>query len=199
MRRVWELWGGVLTGWALVGVPLLCVAAVVLFRLRLRRGVPRPVALRHTVAEVAMLVGTLPWLWMVLTPTSGERAVNLVPLRDLAAVLASDPATVVTQIGANVVLFVPLGFFLPMRAPRLAGGVIRMTLVGAAASTLLETAQYVLDIGRVSSVDDVLVNAAGAGVGALAWRLRTSSASPARPRRRPSGVSAGTRGSSRWS
>lgn len=46
--------------------------------------------------------------------------------------------------------------------------------------TLVEVAQYVLRLDRVSSVDDVLINAAGAGLAALAsrrWWRTTASAS----------------------
>ncbi|MFE3542630.1 VanZ family protein [Nocardia sp. NPDC059177] len=59
-----------------------------------------------------------------------------------------------------------MGFLLPLRFPRLAGAA-RMTLIGAGLSATLEIAQYAFDLGRVSSIDDVLMNAAGAGLGAL--------------------------------
>ncbi|WP_269458445.1 VanZ family protein [Micromonospora coriariae] len=42
--------------------------------------------------------------------------------------------------------------------------------LGAGCSALVETAQYVLRLDRVSSVDDVLVNAAGAVLAGLASR-----------------------------
>ncbi|MCF2532607.1 VanZ family protein [Yinghuangia soli] len=172
MGEVWRAWGDVLTVWA-VGVPLLVAATAVLVRVRVRQGRPRREALRWSVAEAAIVGGTLPWVWMILTPTAGPGGVSLVPLRDLVATLGSAPSTVVVQVGANLVLFVPLGFCLPLRLPRWAG-VARMTLLGAAVSASLESAQYVLGLGRVSSVDDVLMNAAGAGLGACAARLHVA-------------------------
>ncbi|WP_243845107.1 VanZ family protein [Mumia sp. ZJ1417] len=52
----------------------------------------------------------------------------------------------------------------------------RTVAVAAVCSVLIETAQYVAQQGRVSSVDDVLLNTAGAGLAALAsrrwWRRR---------------------------
>jgi glycopeptide antibiotics resistance protein len=42
--------------------------------------------------------------------------------------------------------------------------------VAAAGSVLIETLQYVLPLARVASVDDVLLNSAGAGLAALASR-----------------------------
>ncbi|WP_436787499.1 VanZ family protein [Yinghuangia sp. YIM S10712] len=56
----------------------------------------------------------------------------------------------VVQVGANLALFVPLGFLLPLRAERFAG-VARMTAVGAVLSGSLETAQYAFGLGRVAS------------------------------------------------
>ncbi|MEU7974758.1 VanZ family protein [Micromonospora sp. NPDC049089] len=55
----------------------------------------------------------------------------------------------------------------------------RILALAAGCSVLVETAQYVLRLDRASSVDDVLLNAAGAGLAALAsrrwWRdTRTS-------------------------
>lgn len=165
MRSVWDSWGHVLIVWALA-MPVVLAATALLVRWRLGAGTPRRIALRHSIAEIGVVAAILPWVWMILTPAAGDSEVSLVPLRDLAATLGAAPSTVVVQVGANLVLFVPLGFLLPLRFPRLSG-VIRMTGVGALLSTTLEVAQYALDLGRVSSVDDVLMNAAGAGVGAL--------------------------------
>jgi glycopeptide antibiotics resistance protein len=47
-------------------------------------------------------------------------------------------------------------------------------------TALIETAQYALALGRVSSVDDVLLNALGAGlaaVGSRRWWSRRAAAS----------------------
>lgn len=161
---VWQSWGHVLIACALAA-PVAAVLVVTLARRRVRRGVPARIALRHTVAEIGVLAGTLPWVWMILTPAGGQGAVSLVPLVDLAATLRDEPGTALVQVGANSLLFLPLGFLLPLRFPRLAG-VARMTAVGAAASAVLELCQYVFDLGRVSSVDDVLMNATGAAIGA---------------------------------
>lgn len=154
------MWGDVLTVWALA-IPML-IGGVWLV-VRLRRG--RPHALRNTLAEAGILGGTLPWLWMILTPIDRPRETNLVPLVDLFETLTDDSLQAFVQVGANLIVFLPLGFLLPLRLPRF-HGVLRMFLVGATLSALLETAQYVLDLGRVSSVDDVLMNAAGAALGA---------------------------------
>jgi glycopeptide antibiotics resistance protein len=88
--------------------------------------------------------------------------VSLIPLRDL---LTMGPI----GIGGNLLVFAALGFFAPIRfaAP---ASLPRILALGAGCSILIETAQYVLRLDRVSSVDDVLVNAAGAVLAGLASR-----------------------------
>ncbi|MFY1695937.1 VanZ family protein [Solwaraspora sp. WMMA2101] len=124
-------------------------------------------------AEVGIGYGTVPWVWMIMLP--GEQAgavdgrLSLVPLRDLCTVLASDPVTVTVQVVGNLLVFAALGFFVPLRFAALAS-VPRVLALAAGCSVLVETAQYVLPLDRVSSVDDVLLNTAGAGLAALASR-----------------------------
>ena len=138
-----------------------------LMRRAVARGRPRDVARRHAVAEVGMVAGTLPWLWMILTPLPATGAVRLVPIVDLAQVLAGHPLTAFFQIGGNLLVFAAFGLFAPLRW-RI--GPVAVMAAAAAASTTVETLQYVLALGRVSSIDDVLLNTAGAGLAALLCR-----------------------------
>jgi hypothetical protein len=146
---------------SLAALPLAAFAVVALASAR--GGRRRPGAWRRSLAEVGMVVGTAPWVWMILTPRPAARQVSLVPLRDLLA----DPDPV--QIGGNLLVFLALGAFAPLRWPALAGPA-RLFALGAAGSAVVEILQYALDLGRVSSVDDVLLNAAGAALGGLLTR-----------------------------
>ncbi len=154
MHEVWARWGGVLLASA-AAAPV--VAAVTLLRAR-RAG-------RYGVAEVLLVAGTLPWLWMILTPdAAGGRQLSLVPLRDL---LTLAPPDMFVQIGGNLLVFAALGAFLPVRWT---AGTATVAAVAAAASVTVETLQYALDLGRVSSVDDVLLNTLGAVLAAQTSR-----------------------------
>jgi hypothetical protein len=149
----------------LAGLP---VAALAVWALARRRR-----EVRRSLAEVGMVYGTVPFLWMTMMPGPGAGVVpgrvSLVPLRDLVTMGS-------LGIGGNLLIFAALGFFAPIRFAALAS-VPRMLALGAVCSVLVETAQYVLRLDRVSSVDDVLVNATGAGLAALAsrhwWRTRS--------------------------
>jgi hypothetical protein len=160
---VWQQWGGVLVASA-IGLPLAGVLVAVL----VRAGRPP----RYAFSEVYLLAGTLPWLWMILTPDPhGARRVNLVPLRDLAMLA---PRDLVVQIGGNLLVFAALGALLPVR---FRAGTAVVAVTAAVAAATVETLQYVLALGRVSSVDDVLLNTVGAVLAAQAtrqwWRVRS--------------------------
>jgi glycopeptide antibiotics resistance protein len=159
----------------LVALPLAALVVWALARRRLAAGVTS--AWRMSLAEVGMVHGTVPFVWLTLMPGSGAGVVparlSLVPLRDL---FAMGPLGIV----GNLLVFAALGFFAPMRFAALAA-VPRILALAAGCSVLIETAQYVLQLDRVSSVDDVLLNAAGAVPAALAsrpwWRTNTKSLS----------------------
>lgn len=164
----------------LVTVPLAVLVAWALARRRRAAGVAS--AWRLSLAEVGMVHGTVPFLWLTMMPGAGAGVVpgrfSLVPLRDLATMG-------VLGIVGNLLVLASLGFFAPMRFAAVAS-VPRVLALGAGCSVLVETAQYVLRLDRVSSVDDVLVNTAGCVLAALAsrrwWRRTMPEAEPVRLR-----------------
>ncbi|MFI9510922.1 VanZ family protein [Nocardia sp. NPDC052566] len=160
MGQTFERWSFVI-GASVSAIPLAVLAAWLLTRARQRAGHPH--ATRTAVADVVMMVGTAPWIWMILTPTGGRGGVEFVPLRDLFTLA---PNEVLPQIGGNLLVFAALGAMLPVRSARFASPV-RIVGLAAVASLTVETLQYVLHLGRVSSIDDVLVNSLGALVFSL--------------------------------
>ncbi|MEV4264619.1 VanZ family protein [Kribbella sp. NPDC049584] len=137
------------------------VAALLVCMLARRRG-----TWRTALADVGIVYGTVPWVWMTLLP--GSRAgvaparVSLVPLHDLLTMPAD-------QIIGNLLVFAALGFLAPLRFAALAS-VPRILALAAGCSILIEVSQYAFRLDRVSSVDDVLLNTAGAGLAAVASR-----------------------------
>jgi hypothetical protein len=144
-------------------LPLAAVVAGTLVRRRCQLGIGRALAWRRSLSDVGIVYGTAPFLWLVMLPRPqvelDSGGVSLVPLRDLATMPTS-------QVVGNLLGLAALGFFAPVRFAALAS-LRRVLAVAAAASLLIETVQYVLPLGRVASIDDVLLNTAGAGVAAL--------------------------------
>ncbi|MDN3241143.1 VanZ family protein [Glycomyces tritici] len=148
-------------------VPLGLLTAWVLAAARIRRGVPNRTAWRFSVAEVGAVFGTLPWLFLVLTPRGGDGGLQPVPFADLIDLASADPRTIIEQLVGNMLLFFLAGLFVPLRFKV---GLLAVFLGGALGAALVETAQYAFGTGRVASIDDVLLNAVGALLGALASR-----------------------------
>ncbi|WP_344083322.1 VanZ family protein [Luedemannella helvata] len=170
----WHSWFGTARGVLLITLAALPLAALVVWLLARHRraaGTSRP--WRRSLAEVGIVYGTVPWVWLTMLPGGRPGAVpgrvSLVPLRDLLTILASGPVTATVQIVGNLLVFGALGFFGPLRFAALAS-LPRVVALAAGCSSAIEVAQYALRLDRVTSVDDVLLNAAGAGLAALASR-----------------------------
>ncbi|WP_312677366.1 VanZ family protein [Microbacterium sp.] len=156
---------------AVVGVVLFVPFVAVSYR---RRG-------RLTAGRFVLWAAALVYFWAIWTytllplPDVGDyrcAGVNLdvwAFVGDLAGARGlTDPA--VLQLALNVLLFVPLGFFLRVLGGR---GILTALLVGPAVSLVIETTQLTGVWGlypcayRVFDVDDLLTNTAGAVAGSL--------------------------------
>jgi glycopeptide antibiotics resistance protein len=104
----------------------------------------------------------------------------VVNLRDGDQVLAT-----LAGAAGNVALFLPLGFLLPMLAPRL-DRFRRTVAAGFVLSTLIELSQVAFPGVRRPDVNDVLMNTLGTAIGYALYRL----AARARTGRRPERVGA---------
>ncbi len=108
--------------------------------------------------------------------TAGDCTLDLVPGADIAAAFNDDGS--LWQVIGNVLLLGPLGALLPLRVRRLRA----LPRLALAASVLVEGTQYLIHTGRVTSSDDVLLNTAGATLGAaLSGRGRRALDPPPAP------------------
>ncbi|MFC8492802.1 VanZ family protein [Streptomyces sp. NPDC057235] len=131
----------------------------------------------RAVFGLVALLALVPFLLITLSHGYGtENRISAVPFREIldasahADVDLSDVAAV--NLIGNVLLLVPFGaaaaFVWPDRRR-----VLKTALTAAALSLTVEVAQYALSLGRVTSVDDVLLNTAGAALGAFLVRRWT--------------------------
>lgn len=187
----------------LVGVGLAIAAFVPVVALRYRRAgrlTALDLVMLLAVAVYAMALWTYTLVPLPETDTFACVTANTHPFRFLVDIRrAGGPLTTnwpFFQVAFNVVLFLPLGFFLTVLARR---GVVVATAIGAAVSSLIEFTQLTGLWGiypcayRMFDVDDIIVNTLGALVGALvglpvAWLLARS-----RPAPRASAVTFGRR------
>jgi hypothetical protein len=129
----------------------------------------RSASRRDALAEVGLVCWTLPFLGMLFTPQNASRSIDLAPLHDLPSWVSGGPGTAIAQVGGNLAVLAGVGFFLPVRFGW-AASLPRILGIAAASAVVIEALQWVLAIGRVSSLDDVLVNTVGAVLAAVCSR-----------------------------
>ena len=135
-----------------------------------RTGKPFDAAFRR-VCRILLVGSVLLVLALVLSPSFQQRSLNLVPGRGLLD--SADPTVTVVNITGNVLVFVPLGLLAPgcARVLRRPWTVLTCSVVF---STLIETAQYTLRLGRTADITDVLLNVAGVMTGYACHRVLTN-------------------------
>jgi glycopeptide antibiotics resistance protein len=121
-------------------------------------------------APALALVTLLPTRWPPGTKWSGNYAPKLVPFNGLLLELKWAPLWTLADLFGNVLLFVPLGFLLPLLVPAMRRW-WQALAVGAGVSLLIELYQLAWPGVRKVSVDDLLMNALGAVLGFAALRL----------------------------
>jgi drug/metabolite transporter (DMT)-like permease len=172
----------------LSALPLALLVVWLLARRR-RRTKSRPTgAWVSSLSEVGLVYGTAPWVWLTMAPGSGAGTVHgrlsLVPFRDLQTMPGY-------QVAGNLLVLAALGFFAPLRWKALRS-IRRVLALGAACSVLIEATQYLLPLGRVASIDDVLLNTVGTILAALVSRPWWAATTTGLPRQRRTALT-GTR------
>jgi glycopeptide antibiotics resistance protein len=126
---------------------------------------------RSTAANVALVASVVAVLSLTLAPGyAADKDLELVPLGEIVDALTPPFEPLLAEVVLNVVLFVPFGAALALR--RVSVG--RTVLAAVALSATVELAQLLVVSGRTTSVDDVLLNTAGAWIGHAALWARTT-------------------------
>lgn len=159
MRELWRLFGTELLWITIPGLLAIAFGAS-----RLRRGA-RPQNIQ-IVARTLIVVGALVAGAMLFSPVSKTTHARFLDLDLLSTLHASFHNRVMfSQMVGNLLLLSWLGFLLPLafRGVRPWMSAVAVLLASAA----IETVQYVIAVGRVSSVSDVFFNTIGGVVGAV--------------------------------
>lgn len=127
-----------------------------------------------------MSLGAFLVFCLVIMPVGdvAESTLDLVPGADVTAAFGSDGSR--WQVVGDVLLLCPLGALLPVRIRRLRA-LPRIAPAALTASALVEGTQYLIHTGRGTSTDDVLLNTAGATLGAALSRRGRRSLDAAPP------------------
>lgn len=184
MQQLLRMFGDLLPALMFL-VPLAGVLVWILGTRRRRRG--HKSAWTSSVIDTVLALDLLSVVYLVFIPVAGlhRRMISLTPGTEIVSAFSGGAG--LWQALGNVVLLVPLGALLPLRVVRLRS-LIRVLLAALLVSACLEIAQGVLPTGRVSAIDDVILNTAGAVLGAVVtwrWWRRSSLAIDAGPTQVP--------------
>ena len=128
----------------------------------------RGVRINARAVNAVCLAGSLTVLAVVtMTPQYGGRQVNLTPGAGLT--IGPDGRLLAYNILGNAFLFAPLGMFLPGTFGW-ARSVRKLLVAALLVSVSIEATQYLLALGRIADINDVIVNSAGAVGGWALWR-----------------------------
>ena len=120
---------------------------------------------------VLALVTLLPISWSLgLSRWPSDYRPQLVPFEGILVEIENSPVETLAELFGNVLLFIPLGFLLPLLVPAMRRW-WRVLAVGTGVSLLIELYQLAWPGVRKASVNDLLMNALGAVLGFAALRL----------------------------
>lgn len=164
---------GMAVGILITVTPLACLFAWGVLRLSQKNSLPSiSYWMRFSLAAYVFLVffATLGMDILLLGPAAfrpGIHLVNFTPFIWLQETYLMGWKAMVTQVLLNILMFVPLGFLLPLTFLRFQS--LRKTLLLLSVSSLtIEFLQYF--IGRSADVDDLIMNSLGALGGWLIYR-----------------------------
>jgi len=140
-------------------------------------------ALLRALVDTLAVASLIPALLLTLVIPGGmHTTVELVPLVDMWATGVN--VTTLYQNAGNVLLFLPFGALLPVAFNGAFARLWRILAVAAGLAFAIEVLQYLLDVGRVSSTDDVILNTVGAALGCVLtqhWWRRSAAESHRSP------------------
>ncbi|SDO54473.1 VanZ like family protein [Nakamurella panacisegetis] len=163
MRDLWNLFG---TELLIVTIPALLAVAVGATRLR-RTG---RIHNMRVVARVLIVVISLAAAAMLFSPVATTTHARFLDLHLLATLRHSFASPILfAQMIGNLLLLCWLGFLLPIAFVRVRPWMAAVACLVTSAA--IETVQYVIAVGRVTSISDLFFNTIGGTAGAVLAQL----------------------------
>ncbi|SDB98821.1 VanZ family protein [Shouchella lonarensis] len=169
MEQLWYSFSDVIPIFTVM-IPFVLGISWLHFKRQRKKGLSHREAFFFSSTGALFILSIIGILLVTLLPIYGMRSqtLQLKPFSSILHLLEYSITASVTirLIGFNMILFMPFGLFFSLRFHRKMS-VWTITFLGMLFSTGIETAQYVLAIGRTSNIDDVILNTTGTFIGAL--------------------------------
>nr|WP_285845905.1 VanZ family protein [Metabacillus idriensis] len=159
-------------------VPLFLLILLVVSLTAYLIGKKRKLNSKRVIINVLFVLSILAVVFITVYPkyygTSEPRIINLVPFIGMINMMihSVDSSVPIRNIGLNLLLFIPFGFFLSLKVSRLNKNVLKnVVFKGFLLSFIVELIQYSFPMGRSADIDDLILNTFGALLGYVTWKL----------------------------
>src|SRR3990167_593528 len=166
--------------WYIISVPLYLAFLVFTIwkKRRLKDILLHSLIFVYIVAVFGIVIFPLPFQSRLIEDSrlSSNLANNFIPLRSIIDIFLHTPLSVsLKQIGGNILLLLPLGFFAPLVLLKKVR-FTRVLKIGILSALGIESAQFFISLilgftYKVTDVDDVLLNTVGFALGYFLFRV----------------------------
>lgn len=171
--QLWRAFG------VLVPLFLIIVLAVILITYFVSR--KRKLDFNSVIVNMMLVLSIIGILLVTIYPKEHghgmPRIVNLVPFIGMYNIMfhAVDITVLIRNLGLNILLFVPFGFFLTLKKTLVKKKLkLFVILMGLLFSFFIEMVQFSIPMGRSADVDDVILNTVGTFLGYIICKLLSS-------------------------
>lgn len=167
MEQLWRAFNHVIPLFITL-IPIVTIVVTVLYIRWVKAGNKRKEAFFKAIIYMLFILSVIGVLLVTLLPIGATgRTLQLIPFASSIDVLFNSVhfTVPVRVLGFNIILFIPFGLFLALIL-KTKSVIFKTTIVGMMFSISIETLQFILNSGRVSNVDDVILNTLGTFLGA---------------------------------
>lgn len=166
MIQLWRAFGD------LVPLFLIIVLAVCIITYFVSK--KRKLNFKRVVVNVLFALSVIGILLVTVYPNGlgMRRSVNIVPFVGIYNIMfhSVDLTVPIRNLGLNILLFIPIGFFLSFKKSSFKF----VLLTGFLFSLFIEMVQFSIPMGRSADIDDVILNTIGTFLGYIFWKLSNS-------------------------
>jgi glycopeptide antibiotics resistance protein len=168
MVQLWRAFGGIIPIFLLAA--LIIVASSLFFR-------GKNIESKQLLLNILFRLTIVGILLVTLFPSqygkTFPRIINLVPFVGMYNIMfhSVDISVPIRNLGFNILLFFPFGFFLSWLRSSGNSSLFNTTLKGLYLSLFVELVQYIFPMGRSADIDDLILNTLGTFLGCIIWRM----------------------------
>ncbi|SDC61312.1 VanZ like family protein [Pelagirhabdus alkalitolerans] len=167
MTQLWRTFNQVIPYFAVI-IPFLILIGWAVYRRLRKKEKKKKEALYLASVNIFLALSSISIIMVTLLPRPYEgRTLQIIPFFSMWDNIVNfiHYTDLIRNLGFNILLFIPFGLFLCLKLPSCK--LMKITYIGMIFSICIEIAQFILSIGRITNIDDVILNTLGTFIGAF--------------------------------